>query len=68
MKDNIFQCYINWELKEDTELITHSEAVILWDKYFPYCKDDNEYQMVIWQNCTNTVDFSDCYKEIDSRD
>ena len=74
MKTYMFQ-YYNSEFGgtiKETGLISHKEAVALFDKYYDEAVqsvlDGYEVQMVIWSDCKHDTDYSTMYADLDSRD
>lgn len=71
----MFQYYNNSKERamiEDTGLITLSEAIGLFDKYYIQAVESiiygYEVQMVIWCNCSDPSDYGTMYADMDSRD
>jgi len=62
MKDCTFQYALgNGTMKEDTELITRTEAEKLWEEYKPVFMADLEHgsepEMAVWVDMANDGDF-----------
>ena len=60
------------KIVEDTNLITEKEANELWDKYYPEVvkrlQNNENPQMCVWRDCTDSSHYTTIEKEIDWRD
>lgn len=74
MKTYMFQ-YYNSEFGgtiKETGLISHKEAVTLFDKYYDEAVQSvlggYEVKMTIWSDCKHDTDYSIMYADLDPRD
>lgn len=72
MKKNYMFQYYNYQIIEDTDLITKDDAYELWNKYLPEVleglRNGEEIQVCIWSGCDDNTDYHTAEKEIDYRD
>ena len=68
----MFQYATQYQIYVNTNLITHDEAILLWNKWQDHLKAHwNELdspQMAIWINCNSNTDYHTMEKDIDYRD